>query len=78
MQNRFQTKYQPDLAMDMNMFPLRDMQDLVKIRKPVVSRKGRVVKNCNFYKSTGQCFGTRCFWTKNGDCPFFNKKTNAK
>ncbi|MCK4634313.1 MAG: hypothetical protein KAT37_00390 [Candidatus Aenigmarchaeota archaeon] len=78
MQNRLHSKYHPDLAMDMSSFPLRDMQDLVKIRKPVVMREGRIVKDCNFYKTTGQCFGTRCFWVRNGECPFFNKKTNAK
>ncbi|HDI02749.1 MAG TPA: hypothetical protein ENF95_01295 [Candidatus Aenigmarchaeota archaeon] len=65
--------YEPNLSVDMDVFPFRDLQDLVKIRKPVVSRKGRVVTECHFFKSTGQCFGTRCFWTKNGECPFFNK-----
>ena len=74
---RMQDKYRPEIVMDMDSFPLRDMQDLVKIRKPVVKREGRIVKDCIFYKSTGQCFGTRCFWTKNGECPFFNKK-NAR
>ncbi len=78
MQNRIQDKYRSDLAMDMDMFPFRDMQDLVKIRKPVVSRDGRTVKDCNFFKSTGQCFGTRCFWTRNGECPFFEKNNKAK
>lgn|GEM_PF-1495796 len=78
MQNKITEKYKTDLVMDMNMFPLRDVQDLVKIRKPVVSRKGRVVKECSFFKSTGQCFGTRCFWTKNGECPFFKKNNFAK
>ena len=71
-------KYQPDLSMDMDLFPLRDMQDLVKVRKPVVSRKGKVVTECQFFKNTGQCFGTRCFWTRNGECPFFNKSRKAK
>ena len=78
MQNRMQYKYQTDLAMDMSNFPLRDIQDLVKVRKPVVKREGRVVKECNFFKTTEQCFGTRCFCVRNGECPFFNKKSNVK
>ncbi|MCD6399030.1 MAG: hypothetical protein J7L08_03855 [Candidatus Aenigmarchaeota archaeon] len=52
----------------------RSMQDLVKIKKPVVKRKGQVVYYCSFFKRTGQCFGTRCFWTNNGTCPFFDKE----
>ena len=54
-------------------FPFRDMQDLVKIRKPVVKRVGDVVKECHFFKETGQCFGSRCFWTRHGSCPFYER-----
>ncbi len=78
MQNRIQGKYHSDLTMDMSLFPFRDKQDLVKIRKPVVKREGRVVKDCNFYRTSGQCFGTRCFWTRNGVCPFFDSKRNSE
>jgi len=74
MRSKFREEYNPEIDMEMDKFPLRDMQDLVKIRKPVVKREGRVVKDCNFYKATGQCFGSRCFWTRNGECPFFGKK----
>ena len=55
-------------------FTFRTMQDLVKIRKPVVKRKGDTVSYCSFFKRTGQCFGTRCFWTHHGVCPFFKDK----
>jgi hypothetical protein len=75
---RLEEKYKTELITNMETFPFRNVQDLVKIRKPVVKRKGRVVKDCNFFKSTGQCFGTRCFWTKNGECPFFKKNNGAK
>jgi hypothetical protein len=52
---------------------VRSLQDLVRVQKPSVRRRGRVVKQCHFFKRTGECFGTRCFWTQNGDCPFWNK-----
>ena len=59
------------ISLKKHVFPFRNMQDLVKVRKPVVQRKGRVVEECNFYKETGQCFGRRCFWTQHGVCPFY-------
>ncbi|MCD6367879.1 MAG: hypothetical protein J7L45_02215 [Candidatus Aenigmarchaeota archaeon] len=56
---------------NLNNLLFRDMQDLVKIRKPIVKRKGDTVYYCSFFKRTGQCFGSRCFWVHHGKCPFF-------
>lgn len=50
---------------------LKNLQDLVKIEKPMVKREGNTVVTCYFYESTNQCFGRRCFWVKYGNCPFF-------
>lgn len=55
---------------------IRTMQDLVRVQKPAVERKGREVTRCFFYEQTGECFGERCFWTKNGDCPFWKVRSN--
>ena len=51
---------------------IRNLQDLVRVQKPMVERKGREVSVCFFYQSTGECFGHRCFWIQNGQCQFCN------
>lgn len=47
------------------------LQNLIKVEKPIVTRKGREVNSCDFFSVTGECFGSRCFWTRYGHCRIF-------
>lgn len=51
---------------------MRDLQDVVKVKKPTVVREGETVQECFLYKEMGECFEDRCFWKRNGECPIAN------
>lgn len=48
---------------------MRNLQDVVKIKKPTVEREGEIVERCFIYERMDKCFDERCFWTENGECP---------
>ncbi len=48
-------------------------------QRPMVVRKGDVVKVCYFYQGMKECLGTACYWQKIGRCPIFERlKRKAK
>ena len=49
------------------------MYKKIKLKRPMVIRKGDKVKECYFYKGTKTCLGPRCFWPKVGTCPHLAK-----
>ncbi|MFB6216235.1 MAG: hypothetical protein ABEJ72_04600 [Candidatus Aenigmatarchaeota archaeon] len=48
---------------------MRDLEDVVKVKKPTVEREGDVVERCFIYERMDKCFNERCFWRENGECP---------
>lgn len=51
---------------------MRDLQDVVKVKKPTVEREGDTVEKCFLYEGLEKCFDNRCFWKRNGECPIAN------
>lgn len=48
---------------------MRNLQDVVRVKKPTVVREEETVKRCFLYEGMDECFQDRCFWKKNGQCP---------
>lgn len=48
---------------------MRDLQDVVRVKKPTVVREDETVKRCFMYEGVKECFEDRCFWYRNGECP---------
>lgn len=52
----------------------KNLNNLAKVKKPIVEREGKNVKVCHFHKQTNECFKKRCFWLKYGGCKIYSKK----
>lgn len=49
-----------------------------QLKKPAVVRENLKVRSCSWNQSTGECFGSMCFWTTCGECPMYDKIKAAK
>ena len=50
----------------------------ITVQRPMVIRKGNVVKVCYFYQGMKECFGAMCYWQKVGKCPIYEKLYGKK